>query len=288
MCAPTLVHPKLSLWHRIPLVVRAVFLGWLVTEAGLVPWSAVLVAPPRWMGVAAAPILLVLYWLFFSGRLFWPATMPARRENFRAVSLSPATWIWGLAAAGLFVIVMEASIFTLFRLIPFPAEQFTRPAMLEGLSNAELWMALVAASIFAGLFEETGFRGYMQRPLEKAYGPGVAIAVTTLAFAVLHLNQAWVFTLLVPIFLASVMLGLLAYVTQSLIPGIIGHAVMDVFNFAYWWWSLLGRYDRRPVFETGIDGDFLLWSLTLTVSLALFAMVLRCSHCETRARVSAR
>jgi hypothetical protein len=49
-------------------------------------------------------------------------------------------------------------------------------------------------------------------------------------------------------------LGLLAYSSQSLIPGMIGHAAMDVFNFSYWWWSLIGRYDRQPVFETGIDG----------------------------------
>jgi len=70
------------------------------------------------------------------------------------------------------------------------------------------------------------------------------------------------------------MLGVLAYAARSLIPGMIGHAVMDIFNFSYWWWQLLGRYDRRTVLETGIDVDFVAWASTLAISLALFAIVI--------------
>jgi hypothetical protein len=53
---------------------------------------------------------------------------------------------------------------------------------------------------------------------------------------------------------------------------------MDVFNFAYWWWSLIGRYDRRPVFETGVDWDFALWAGTLSASLTLYLLVVRKLH----------
>jgi hypothetical protein len=55
----------------------------------------------------------------------------------------------------------------------------------------------------------------------------------------------------------------------------IGHAVMDVFNFGYWWWQLLGHYDRRPISETGIDLDFLVWTGTLACSLSLFWVAVR-------------
>jgi membrane protease YdiL (CAAX protease family) len=275
MSDASLAYARTGLWPRIPLALRAILVGLLVTEAGLIPFTGLLLAMPRLTWLSVVPILLVLYWLFFSGRMFWPATMPARRENFRAIALNPVTWRWGLGAACLFVIVMEASIFTLFRLVPFPVEQFTRPAMFRDLPTTELWLTLIAASIFAGLCEETGFRGYIQRPLEQAYGPVIAIAITTVAFAALHLNQPWVITLMLPILLASVLLGVLAYATRSLIPGMIGHAVMDVCNFSYWWWSVIGHDDRRTIFEAGLDRDFLFWSAALIVSLGLFAVVVR-------------
>src|SRR5581483_6712142 len=101
MSDSTLDYADTRLRQRIPLVIRVLVLGLLVTEAGLVPWTALLVAPSRPMGLVVVPVLLVLYWLFVSGRLFWPATKPMRRENFRAISLAPATWKGGLAAAGL-------------------------------------------------------------------------------------------------------------------------------------------------------------------------------------------
>ncbi len=220
----------------------------------------------------ATPAFLVLYWLFFSGRMFWPTTMETRRANFRANPLSPALWTWGLGAAALFVVVLESSIFTLFRLIPYPAEQFVPLPMLRDAPTAWLWAAAIVASLVAGICEETGFRGYIQRPLEAHYGPAVAIAITTVAFAALHLNQPWAITLMLPILLASLMLGALAYASRSLLPGIVGHAVMDVFNFSYWWWHLIGTYDKSTVFETGVDFDFVAWAGTLAVSLTLFVL----------------
>ncbi len=271
----TSARPGTGLWNRIPLVVRAIIVGLLVAEVGIISWGILLVTAPALVAVVAMPALLVLYWLFFSGHMLWPATIETRRANFRETSLAPATWEWGLGAAALFVVALESSIFTLFRLIPYPAEQFVPQTMFEGVPTAGLWAALIVASLVAGICEETGFRGYIQRPLEARYGPAVAITITTLSFAALHLNQPWAITLMLPILLASVMLGVLAYAARSLIPGIIGHAVMDVFNFSYWWWQLMGQYDRRTIFETGIDLDFVFWSATLAVSLTLFALVVR-------------
>jgi len=94
-------------------------------------------------------------------------------------------------------------------------------------------------------------------------------------FMLAHLNQAWVTALFVPGVMASVMLGVLASASRSLIPGMIGHMVMDIFNFGYWWWQLLGHYNQRPIFETGIDLNFIVWSGTLAISLSLFILVIR-------------
>jgi len=262
-------------------VVRALIAAVLVTEAGLLTWVGLIILLPPILACVAMLGVLVVYWFVFSGRLPWPGD--TRRRNFRRTSLAGVEWFWGLAAAALFVVGVEASIFTLFRLIPFPAEQFAPPAALGQATTTQLWVLAVIASLVAGVCEETGFRGYMQRPLELRFGPAWAIALTTAGFAALHLNQAWVLTLLVPLLLASVMLGALAYAAQSLIPGIIAHAVMDVFNFAYWWWHLWGHYDSRPITESGLDGKFLLAAGTLLISLTLFVLTVRKLAASARA-----
>jgi membrane protease YdiL (CAAX protease family) len=263
------------LWKRVPLVLRAIVVGFLVMEVGITGWSVLLVGLPPLLLPVALPAFLVLYWLFFSGRVVAGAGRQIRRECFRDTNLTAATWIWGLVAAALFAVAMEASIFTLFRLVPFPGEQFAPPALLEGMPAAALWFAAVAASIVAGICEETGMRGYLQRPLEGPYRSAAAIAISTAVFAVIHLNQPWASTLMPCIVLAGVLLGVLAFASQSLIPGIIGHGAMDVFNFSYWWWSLIGQYDKRTIFETAVDVDFVLWVGTLVASLVLYLLVVR-------------
>jgi membrane protease YdiL (CAAX protease family) len=110
----------------------------------------------------------------------------------------------------------------------------------------------------------------MQVPLEKRYGPGAAIAITSLMFLLLHLNQAWAPPLLLHLFALGALLGILAYAAGSLIPSIIAHVVMDVINFAYWWTDVVGKFDMRTLAETGIDTHFVVWSFVFGTSLALF------------------
>ncbi len=87
MRGPTLALPKIGLWNRIPLVVRAAIVGFAVAGVGVQSWNLLaMIALKRgvaWIPLLVAPALLCLYWLFFSGRLFWHATMAVRRENFR-------------------------------------------------------------------------------------------------------------------------------------------------------------------------------------------------------------
>ncbi len=284
MAQNPLAYLRAGLWQRVPLAFRAVVIGVLVMVVGVQAWNAVAVFALRAgqpaIPLLAGPAILLVYWLFFSGvRLgrgagFWPATQETRRENFRETSLSPARWGWGLAGAFLFVAVFQSSVFTLFRLFPYPAAQFRPPEYVAEIPPALRWPVLVLASLVAGICEETGFRGYMQRPLESRYGAVPAIAITTLFFVGMHFDQAWIGALCAPAILASVILCVLAYASRSLIPGMIGHAVMDVFNFGYWWWQLLGHYDKRPIFETSIDADFVAWASTLVISLLLFPLVI--------------
>jgi membrane protease YdiL (CAAX protease family) len=77
----------------------------------------------------------------------------------------------------------------------------------------------ILAIAVAPLLEEFGFRGWIQRPLEKRWGAQTAIAVTAVLFALAHFEpQA------VPVRLASgLVLGHAVYATRSIWAGVALH-----------------------------------------------------------------
>jgi membrane protease YdiL (CAAX protease family) len=66
------------------------------------------------------------------------------------------------------------------------------------------WLAVVVSATSAGICEETGFRGYMQVPIERRHGAPVAILISSLFFLTLHLTKAWATPYMVPSYLAQV------------------------------------------------------------------------------------
>jgi membrane protease YdiL (CAAX protease family) len=261
-------------WRRVPVVIRAIVTGLLVAEVGIMTWMASLMLIPGIWPLVVMGGALCAFCVYFGGR-WWPkATREIRRERFRALRLPRAVWAWGLAAAMLFVVVWQSSLVVTFRLVEFPAERFDQGFGLDDVPPWIAWMFIVMSSLVAGICEEVGFRGYMQVPLEKRYGPRMAIVITSLVFVVFHLNQAWAPPVLLSLFVLSALMGILAYATGSLIPSIVAHVVLDVFNFSYWWSDVAGRFAKRPLAETGIDAHFILWSLVLGASLALLVWTL--------------
>ena len=71
------------------------------------------------------------------------------------------------------------------------------------------------------------------------------------------------------------LLGILAYASNSLIPSIIAHVVMDVFNFSYWWSDVAGKFDMQTIAKTGIDLHFGAWTLIFVTSVARFLWSVR-------------
>lgn len=262
-------------WQRIPIVIRAIVSGLLVSTIGVMGWMVIVVLiPSPWFIVIMGGVLW-LYWKYFSGS-WWPkVTAEARCNSFREVKLSASIWKWGLVGAVLFVVVVQSGFVITFRIMEFPAETFTLEYNFVAMPLWLAWLTIIMASLVAGICEETGFRGYMQVPLEKRYGPGVGITMVSIMFLIIHLNQAWAPPVLFHLFVMSVLLGILAYVSGSLIPSIIGHIGIDIFNFSYWWSDVAGKFERRTIFETGIDFHFMGWLLIFGVSIVLFFVVIR-------------
>lgn len=257
---------------RVPILVRAIVVGFLVfAVVGSVAWTAILVLVPAPLSAVLMAGVLWAYLKYFSGS-WWPAsTAEARRLNFRHTSLSAGVWKWSLLAAALAVAVLESGLMVTFRFFEFPAEAWVLPYDFEAAPAWMAWLFIIMASSVAGITEEVGFRGYMQVPLEGRYGPAAGITVVAVMFVLVHLNQAWVAPpILVLLFTMGVLWGILAYSAGSLIPVIISHVVADIFNFSYWWSDVAGAFDERPISETGLDSNFVVWATVLITSIALF------------------
>lgn len=261
--------PIIRFWQRIPVLVRAIVSGVFVTFVGVgVSLLCLAVIPAPWSAIAMGGVLW-LYWKYFSGS-WWPrSTAEARSKNFRAVKLSADVWKWGLVGVFLFVVILQSATVLTFRLIEFPAEA-SADYGLDALPVWEAWIIIIMASLVAGICEETGFRGYMQVPLEKRYSPVAGIVIASMMFTVLHLGQAWAGPILFQIFAIGTLFGILAYTSGSLIPSIIGHTIMDVFNFAFWWTDLGGNIEIQTIAVTGIDSLFITAVIFFVASLALF------------------
>jgi membrane protease YdiL (CAAX protease family) len=175
----------------------------------------------------------------------------------------------------LFVLVAQSGLMVTFRIIEFPAAAFAAGYGVDAMPLWKAWLGILMASLVAGICEETGLRGYLQVPLERRYGPAIGITIASLVFLLIHLNQAWAPTVLLHLFAWSMLLGILAYASGSLIPSIVGHAVMDVFNFSYWWTGIAGRFELPTLAETAVDLHFIGWCTLLIASIASFFWAVR-------------
>jgi membrane protease YdiL (CAAX protease family) len=267
-----------GLWARLPILLRAIVLGLLIALVPANAWPVFLVKLGAVGGAIAETLFLVLYVWWASGGGPPRSAQAARATAFRLGTASPALWSWGLIGALCFAVTVHAAIVLLFRIVAFPMAAFRHGYDLSFIPSLPLqWLAVVISATSAGVCEETGFRGYMQGALEQRYGTAIAIFVSSLFFMLLHLTKAWATPAMVPIvFGAGVLLGLLASSARSLIPVMIGHVLMDIGLFAYWWTGIAGNFTARPISETGVDGPFLIASVTF--GGALFIVLLAISR----------
>jgi len=269
MTTKTARDPPRGRWDSLPASLRAIINGLLITLFAANVWTPLIVGlgVPLGAPVEVGFLALFLWWASGGGPPL--ATQTARGAAFRKGALSPAGWARGLVAALSFAVTVHAAIVLLFRLVPFPTDAFQRGYDLSFIPSLPLkWLVVVISAGSAGICEETGFRGYMQQPIERRHGPALAILVSSIFFMLLHLTKGWATVGMIPIVLgAGVLLGLLAWSSESLIPGMIGHVTMDVGLFAYWWTGIAGDFTARPIAETGVDMPFLIACAAFATSL---------------------
>lgn len=231
-------HPgkMLQAWNRLPTIIRSVITGFLVAAAGTLPWAAVVALNVKywsavpWSIIPAIP-LLWLWWQWANGR-WWPkSTSQTRRNLLRANSLAADVWsaamLAGIAATIAFIVFLSL----LARLVHLPAQHYL--SEVKHMPVIPLFLLSVWGSIVAGVTEEGSFRGYMQGPIEKRHGPVIAILVTGILFGFAHSTHNYFALSLLPFYLfIATMYGALAWITNSILPSLVLHTVLDIIGAA--------------------------------------------------------
>ena len=257
----------LRFWRRLPILPRALLAGAAVAAAGTLPWAFLSLSNQRYLVAVpwAVPVMAVYLWFLWR----WlrgdgpPAsTAPDRRKSLRANAVSP----------DLFVMTVFAGILGFVALIPFTillgrlvTLNQARPIRLpEGMPSITAFALIVMASIVAGVVEEAAFRGYMQGPLERRVGPVAAILLSGAVFGLAHFTHhpsvAVLSALPFYVFVAAVY-GMMAYASNSILPGVVLHAGGDVLSISRSWLTGKGEWEltaTQPslIWETGPDGAF--------------------------------
>jgi membrane protease YdiL (CAAX protease family) len=207
-------------------------LGLVVVVAVAAPWSVLIVLNLRvsphvpWaLPAGVAYVVLAMAYLNGSG---WPgSTSSVRRSYFRARPLALAEFSWALLA-GLCAIT---SLWLLFAASGYLSAQSSTGQ--ANLSPTFLVGAVVLGAAVTAIAEEGGLRGFMQMPLECLIGPTAAVATTSIVFVLIHLSHglAAVARFGPFYFAAGCVYGLLAYLTQSIVPSLLLHFVGDLLVF---------------------------------------------------------
>ena len=260
-------------WQRVPVVVRALLLGFLIMNVGvygysllvrlnlaflpIVPWAAAIMVPLLWA-----------YWQYLGGR-WWPrATSEARARCLRARPLPRRAWRWVLLAG------VSGIVFTLnFGLLwQRHADVYMDPSGMipEGIPWWMLLPSLAMVSIVAGFCEEAGVRGYLQGMIERRHGVILAVAISAAAFTYAHFGHEWGVGMAVPFFVSSIWYGALTVIARSIWPMVAVHIGLDAYLFGT---ALFIGSDRpAPLSATGLDATF--WATAAVAAAALATLVL--------------
>jgi membrane protease YdiL (CAAX protease family) len=231
-----------------------------VAHSPRIPW-----APPTMM------LLLLVLWGFLDGRLGPRRSRASRSALLRWRLPRAGTGGWSVVATaasmGAMFFVDTHSYLVTESFGGLPTEGMANLPPATGVSFA------IVASALAALVEESAFRGYMQSDLATRFRFPATAAMVAVSFAAFHLYgrtiDQWTAGL-VPWLTISVLFSGLVWLTDSLIPAVIGHFVLDLSLFSLDWLDDPLRALRRPLLGMQVSAGAACFCVLALISAVAF------------------
>ena len=175
--------------------------------------------------------MLISYPLMFIPAMLYASAVSRRNEGFvesYAIDSSNFGSRKGITVAFAAAVMTLATAYVIepvSMLLPDMPEEMEM--MMKRLLGGPAWVTLLSVSIFAPFFEEWLCRGVVLRGLLKKTGPTLAILISALFFAAIHMN-IWQG---VPAFFMGVLFGYVYYKTGSLKLTMLMHFVNNTMAF---------------------------------------------------------
>jgi membrane protease YdiL (CAAX protease family) len=181
-------------------------------------------------------------------------------------------WFWSLLAGALGMVSVMGLVFVTSKFGNLPGKAFEPPF---AVSTYPWWTVLsifLSIAATAGVVEEAAFRGYMLSAIARRHGWIVGIVVVGVVFYVAHLSHAYATLAFLPFFLAySALHGLLVYLTRSILPSVVLHAVADFIVVPMQFGVIPGPGESTFVTHGGLTTVFALAATPAFVRLAAIA-----------------
>jgi membrane protease YdiL (CAAX protease family) len=251
-------------------------------------WSAILIVnlkstPSIPWAVPAMIVLLWLMWQYLGGR-WWPrGNAEVRRQSLRARPVPAQVFGWAMISGALSIVALSACWIVMSRVVRVPASVLPDMSRFPFYTTASM---IVMGSVVSPLMEQAGIWGYCQVMLEREFPGPVAVVLTAIVFAILPHPpmHSVLWPKLVFYFLTGAMLSVTAYLTKSILPGLVIHIVGLLTFFV-----LVFPHDttRRLLSEGGADGLFWIHVAQAIVFTALATLsFVRLAGVATREGVS--
>jgi len=183
--------------------------------------------------VAAMGLLLWAMWRYLDGDGPPRSTSEVRRRLLRAVPVSPPVLVRAAIGGLLGLGALAGFWIVLLQLVRLPAR------VLPDFSKYPLitvTTVLLTSCLVSSVPEEAAFRGYFQNFLERKFPAATAIIISSVVMAPAHcLTQGFVWPVVLFYFLVDSMLGVIAYLTKSILPGIAVHFIGLLVFFTLIW-----------------------------------------------------
>jgi len=142
--------------------------------------------------------------------------------RFRGV---PLPVIFYSLVLGLSVTVLSDELDRLINLVfPIPDWMLESMQPLKVQTPLEWVMVIFGAVLIAALSEEALFRGFLQNSLEAKGDVNRAVVLSSVSWTMIHMNPYWA----IQIFITGMILGFLAWRTDSIIPGTLVHGLNNL------------------------------------------------------------